>query len=351
MTRATTPTSKLLCAAFAMLSFSSTEPLRAEPNPAPTQSTTPTPGDAAREHFKAGVRHLQDPDGARYEDAYREFRAAYAASPNPKILGNIGFCAMKLERDGEAVDAYTRYLAEVSDIDPEEREQIPKDLQTMRSGLVRVTVTIKGSSGPVSVVDTRTPVTGAPVVNAYGPVEKEMVIGLRPGRHTLRAKSQSGEESSWELDATPGSKVSHVFDLTPAPKTKGPTGGGYVRMEEPPSRAVPWVVTVTGGALLVSSAVTGLVAMDKLSRLESRCPNDTCPAGSGLESERASIKRMTRVTDILLVGGAVVTTTGVVWLLLSGGSHPPSDAKDTALARPDLSCSTVGCAFTFTGRF
>ncbi|MBV9949955.1 MAG: hypothetical protein JOZ69_24140, partial [Myxococcales bacterium] len=64
--------------------------------------------EEARKHFAAGVSLLQDPDGARYEDAYREFEAAYAASSSPKILGNIGYCALKLERDGEAIAAYSR---------------------------------------------------------------------------------------------------------------------------------------------------------------------------------------------------------------------------------------------------
>ncbi|HYJ09195.1 MAG TPA: hypothetical protein VEX18_09295, partial [Polyangiaceae bacterium] len=61
--------------------------------------------DNARAHFNAGVSLLQDPDGARYEEAYREFQAAYADSPSWKICGNLGITAMKLERDGEAIDA------------------------------------------------------------------------------------------------------------------------------------------------------------------------------------------------------------------------------------------------------
>src|SRR3954464_13556123 len=80
--------------------------------------------DKARAHFDAGVSLLLDPDGARYEDAYREFQVAYAASKSPRILGNLGFCAMKLERDSEAIDAYTRYLDEAPEVDAVEREQI-----------------------------------------------------------------------------------------------------------------------------------------------------------------------------------------------------------------------------------
>ena len=54
--------------------------------------------EEARTHFKAGVSLLQDPEGEWVEEAYREFKAAYAISKSPKMLGNMGFCAMRLER-------------------------------------------------------------------------------------------------------------------------------------------------------------------------------------------------------------------------------------------------------------
>lgn len=82
--------------------------------------TTPTgTSEEARSHFAAGVSLLQDPEGEKVEEAYREFRTAYDLSGSPKILGDMGFCAMRLERDGEAIEAYTRYLREVPDIDAE----------------------------------------------------------------------------------------------------------------------------------------------------------------------------------------------------------------------------------------
>jgi hypothetical protein len=312
-----------------------------------------SPESEAREHFKAGVRHLQDPDGARYEDAYREFRAAYNATPNPKILGNIGFCAMKLERDGEAIAAYTRYLAEVADIDPEERDQITKDLQAMNSGVVRLTVEVGAAVGQVTVSDTRTPVTGSPVVNTYGPFTTKIELGVRPGRHVLRVRTAGGDESkTWELDAAPGAKTSHAFTIEPPKEETKSAGTGTRLVESPRSQTAPWLVTSLGGAMLISGAVTGIVVMNKVSRLDSRCPNDTCPQGSGLEGERDSIKRLSRVTDVLLVGGAVVASTGIVWLILSGGSTTTEAPAQTAsVARPDLACSGLGCTFTVTGRF
>src|SRR5688572_20669463 len=97
--------------------------------------------EEARQHFTAGVNLLQDPEGARYEEAYREFTAAYRASPSWKILGNLGIAAMKLERDGEAIDAFTKYLAAGGNtLEPAERAQFESDLATLKTAVVTVTL-------------------------------------------------------------------------------------------------------------------------------------------------------------------------------------------------------------------
>src|SRR5579885_3303968 len=84
--------------------------------PAPRARADVPITEEARTHFAAGVALLQDPKAPRYEEAYREFKAAYAASPSYKILGNLGLCAMKLERDEEAIVAYEKYLKEGKDL-------------------------------------------------------------------------------------------------------------------------------------------------------------------------------------------------------------------------------------------
>src|SRR5262245_35470252 len=88
---------------------------------APARAEDVIISDEAKERFRAGVALLDDPDGARYEEAYREFSAAYRASPSPKILGNLAICAMKLERDGEAIKAFEGYLEGAPDVSAAER--------------------------------------------------------------------------------------------------------------------------------------------------------------------------------------------------------------------------------------
>src|SRR6187549_2089823 len=121
--------------------------------------------EAARQHFKAGVNLMQDPDGARYEEAYREFSAAYADSPSWKILGNLGIAAMKLERDGEAIASFEKYLQEgAAALTPEESAQFQRDLDTLKAGVVRLTIDVNEPGA--TIIDERVPVAGSPVRNS-----------------------------------------------------------------------------------------------------------------------------------------------------------------------------------------
>src|SRR4051812_35524671 len=176
-----------------------------EPPPAtPPSATKPPEGSStnpsgiseeARAHFAAGVALLQDPEGEKVEDAYREFQKAYEISASPKILGNLGFCAMRLERDGEAIDAYSRYLREVPNIDADERTQIVRDLQTLTVGVARLT--IQTDKPGVRLIDVRTPTRGERVTNVYGPVDGKIDIGVRPGHHLITAKLADHEDATW----------------------------------------------------------------------------------------------------------------------------------------------------------
>mgnify|MGYP000473386942 CR=1 FL=1 len=69
-----------------------------------------------------------------------EFKAAYAASPVYKILNNLGLCAMKLERNGEALEAYGKYLAQGKNIDEAEKKQIQSDMEIMTRGSSPVSI-------------------------------------------------------------------------------------------------------------------------------------------------------------------------------------------------------------------
>lgn len=291
--------------------------------------------EEARNHFKAGVSYLQDPDGERVEDAYREFKAAFAISNSPKILGNIAFCAMRLERDGEAIDGYSRYLREVADIDPEERAQIVRDVQTMTVGVTRLTLVIDEIEARVT--DVRTPVKGEKITNAYGPVRGKIDIGIRPGNHIITVKLQGYDDIVWELDAHAGAHETHNFQMKKTPPPQVAFGSRGAHRTSP----YPWVVAGVGAAMLATGTVTGIVALKKTSTISNRCPNDTCPPGYNLDADRSSARTFVRVTDVLLIGGAVVTGAGLTWLLLGSGDEEQAPAKPAPAV--GALCTGQGC--------
>ncbi|MBK6463523.1 MAG: hypothetical protein IPF92_21340 [Myxococcales bacterium] len=309
--------------------------------------------DQARAHFKAGVSLLQDPDGERVEEAYREFKAAYEMSLSPKILGNMGFCAMKLERDGEAIEAYTRYLREVTDLGAEERAQIVRDLQTLSVGVVAVQLTVTGAPAGTKVIvtDVRTPVKGERVTNAYVlPADHKLVVGLRSGHHVLTARAPGFQDEPWEMEALSGSKETRSLTLKPRASAvvapvPPPTPREPSPAEEPSPSRVPWVIAGAGAAVMAAGAVTGIVALGKESDIASQCPSDLCPATFDLAGARSSAKTFIGVTDVLLIGGGVLVAGGITWALLAPSPKP---RERGALGAPALAaaCGPTGCSAT-----
>jgi hypothetical protein len=323
-----------------MLSGSSVALAQAPDAPAPPPAAAPaTPpvapapaaiSEQAKQHFNAGVSLLQDPEGEKVEEAYRQFRTAYDLSGSAKILGNMGFCAMRLERDGEAIDAYSRYLREVTDIDPEERAQIVRDLQTLTVGVARLTLEVNAPGA--TILDERVPVRGARVTNAYGPVNGKIEIGVRPGHHVFTAKLSGREDAIWEVEAYAGSKDQHAFVLKEPPKV---VPAAPVR-EEKPSATGPILLTAAGGAMLVAAGITGIVALNKSNDIADQCKNDVCPRNFDLTGERSSARTFVGVTDLLLVLGTVTVLGGLYWGYRVATASPEPKAAASKPVRPTV---------------
>jgi len=178
----------------------------------------------ARKHFAAGVALLKDPDGARYEEAYGEFKAAYAASPSWKVLGNLGIAAMKLERDGEAIAAFEKYLeGGKKELDPSERADVERDLNTLRASTVQIAITTV--PGEATVSDERTPAQGATIRNRYQVVNGALRTSVRPGHHLFTANAPNKSAQTWDVDLEPSSSQSYAFDR-PSRSRAGHTRSG-----------------------------------------------------------------------------------------------------------------------------
>lgn len=320
--------------------------------------------DEARAHFTAGVNLLQDPDGARYEEAYREFKAAYAASPSWKILGNLGISAMKLERDGEAIESYKKYLTEGGkQVEADERAQFQRDLATLEAGVVRLTL---DSDPPgATVEDERFPASGNAIRNSYvlnGPAQ----IGVRAGRHRFTAKLAGRADAVWEIELSPKQQQSYTFKLA-EPTTAAPAAAPAPSPAAPANVAVDsssakgssglrigsYVSLGVGVAGIAVGTVFGLKAKSKYKDAneitDRECPGggDCTPPASvydewkQLGDDGDSAKTLSLVGFI--VGGVGVATGVTLFVLSSGKKDEPAAAK----VEPYLGLGALGVRGSF----
>ncbi len=326
-------------------------PSAAAPSPAAPSPAAPSPERMAeaKRQFEAGVSLLEDPDGAKYEDAYRTFKKAYELSQSPKVLGNIAFCALHLERDGEAIDSYTSYLRDVPDISERERAQIQRDLPTMMATLARVHVVAKTAAKGAVIVDRRTQTRGPAVENAYALEGNEALLRLRPGRHTLVLRVGNVDSAPFDATLEPGS------ELTFTPQE------AVVRRDEPlpttaPTRSLagPIIVGALGVVGIGVGIGTGLAARSKTSDIESHCPNDVCPGAYDLAGERTSAKTLGTVADVSFIGGGALIGGAVLWYFLlpkESSSRTTGAAAVLGRTRPSAMCTSNGCGFSMAGGF
>jgi tetratricopeptide (TPR) repeat protein len=105
---------------------------------------------------------------------------------------------------------------------------------------------------------------------------------------------------------------------------------------------VPWIVTGAGGALLLGSVITGVLAKGKADDLDKICGGTSCPSSE--QSNVDSTKTLAVTTDVLWSVGAAAAITGVV-LWWTG-------ALDRERQVPiALNVTPSGVTTTFSGRF
>ncbi len=286
----------------------------------------------AREKFRAGVALIKDPDGARYEEAYIAFKAAYAISPSPNMLGNIGLCALKLERDGEAIEAYTTYLAKGTGIGEDEKRQIETDLATMKSTLA--TLELELVPPGATVIDKRQRASGNAIRNPYGPFTSGTgKLGLRAGTHELTISAEGYVDQTLTVDLAPGQtlKKSVTLEKPAAPPPGGGAGGGTPGTTPAPvtttemERPVPvyvWVTLGLTGALAIGAGVTGGLALANKSDFDEA---NTGSDPQGADDLRSKGQALNITTDVLI--GTAAAAGAVTLILFLTRPEVPVEAK------------------------
>jgi hypothetical protein len=310
-------------------------------------------GDEGKRAFAAGVALLQDPDGAKYEEAAAQFRRAYELTKNWKVLGNLGLCLMHLERDGEAIEAYDKYLsAGGKEIARDERAQVERDVDTLKAQVA--TVRLELPSSDTTVTDERTNSRGVKLVNKYVATSTTMQLGLHPGDHVITARSGQAT-SEWRTSLSPAVTASHRFEAAPAAEAAPPRGPGappepavqnLATHANPPSssadsgtggssqRAVGYVVGGIGVVGLGVGAFFGLSTFSKWNEAKAACDDsNVCDASAARSSGNLS--------TVFFVAGGAATVAGVV-LVLTARPNEPRKAAATWSVLPAIGPNVNG---------
>jgi hypothetical protein len=296
---------------------------------------------AASAHFAAGVAYLEGKTPDRYGQAYREFKAAYAASPTWKILGNLGIVAQELERYGEATDAYVRYLEQgEGEIDAREAIQVRRDIERMH--LEEATVTLTADSAGFRIVDTRIADDGSQIVNQYGPFEGNCVLLVRAGKHKFQLELDGVTTPAWSVTLGPGDSSRHSFEsdpkISPSIDPRHPEGPSAFA-EDSSSNSHTLAYLLWGGG--AAAAIAGTVFFLEAHHLQQQADADferNCPNGVEHSNARCvsstvgDVRAANWRTAALLtgIGGAVTAISGTfVYWLDASAARPSADEADS----------------------
>lgn len=273
----------------------------------------------ARLHFSNGVSLLQETP-PNYQDAWQQFRLALEKSGGSwKVRGNLGYCALKLERDGEALEHYRHYLqAGGAELDPKERSDIEQELLLLEGNMAWVTIS---SSDPDAEIAVSRRGSSAPT-QAYSLSRGEAKLGLRAGDFTITARS-GARTLKWEPLLTPGKKASFHFDFgesergsTAAAASDDSLAQRAAVSDERPT-TLRWVGYGALGAGVLAAGggvIAGAMAKNKEKAAQENCVNKICPEDD--LSKKESAQTLATTANVLFITAGVLAAAGVTLVIL-----------------------------------
>jgi tetratricopeptide (TPR) repeat protein len=268
-------------------------------------STAAGSEEKARACFRLGRAHY---DNGNFAEAAVQFEEAYRISQRAALLYNIYLAYRDANDTPNAAEALRKYLALEKDI--ENRQQLESRLAALDRALAENPPPPTASAPPPSQTVTPAPLTP---------------LG--------QAEPASGE--------------------APPPST-APEGATAASSSGGSGDILPIVLMGTGGAMVVGSVVTGMIALGKYGEWDDarqactkarNCTALSTDRVSELDGIKSSGETLALVTDILMFGGLAVAGTGVVLFFVNRGQS--SERAPSA----NLACGPSGCQGTWTAQF
>lgn len=197
--------------------------------------------EQARAAFRLGRAYYDNGD---FVKAAEEFEKAYRISKKPELLYNVYLAYRDANMSREAAKALRGYLSEVNDIP--NRAQLKSRLEALERSIKE-----EEQQGPAPQPTTQ-PQPAAPVT----PPPEEA------------AKPEPAPEAQPPAQPAPGAQPETQQPAPAAKKPEAKSGGSIT----------PFILMGVGGAMIVGSIVTGIMASSDQSKLKKECTDNICPA-------------------------------------------------------------------------
>lgn len=292
--------------------------LLALPRSARAQDAAPAAADrsAAQDAYRHAVELF---DANRHAEALVDFKRAYALAPTFRILYNIGLCEAALGNSLAAVEAFSGYLREGgARIESPRRAQVDAEIARLSKQLAWLTLEVVEPGAELSV-------DGALV--GKGPLTRE--LRLNAGRHGIEVRSSDGTLKTQSVTLGAGSEQRLRFEahgVSAREAAASPDSAGSAPASPAARRReVPWLAWGVTGALGVSTAITGVVA------LRAHGDEEDLQAKQGVSradllGARDKVKNFALATDVLLACTVVATGVSLYLTLKPASSEQPSTA-------------------------
>lgn len=276
---------------------------------------------AAARAIEIGRQGIAAYDRGEWQTALLLFEEADELYHSPVFVLYAARCQRSL---GKLLDAKRLYLTLANDTIPDDAAASWKqaqvdgaaDLEALEREIPRVTVTVVGASEQATAtLDGRTIPLGEPEQADPGEHEVTVRDGLRA--ETKQVELRRGDLARVvELDLTPKPKLEPQEKPPPPPPPPPPETDDTVRI-------FGIALTGVGVAAVGAGAVFGVLALNESSSAEDELPASCgadlqCPKyrEPDIEESFSSSRSLSTVADVLLIGGAVVATAGIVlWVV------------------------------------
>ena len=301
-----------------------------------TAATNKANVDLARERFQRAVSLYRE---GNFDAALAEFQRAYELQPNYRVLYNLGQVQVERHDAVAAIKLFREYLNRGgSEIDPERRAQVERDLNllTTRVAELRVEINERGVSLLVDGVAVAELPSSAPII-------------INSGVHQISVTKPGFQAQARSVSVPGGEPLSLRFSLEPDPAARpvprAPKGAD-TDSNDNHSLGTPFWVGVASTVALAGTATTfGFLTRKADHDLDSkfdRLPGDA----SAISRDRDHLKTYALLTDVF--AGAAIVAAGVTVYFAASGSKSVKSVGATPRG-PQLRAGFAGTQLLLRG--